>query len=158
MRKKEKARTTLEKYGADFKKAVKFVLQKEGGYVNHPADPGGETKYGISKRAYPDLNIKDLTVEQAKEIYYRDYWLKAGCDEMDWPMSLVVFDTAVNMGVSRAKVFYRESRNWVDYVRLRLGRFAALAKDRNARIFLRGWVRRIVDLMTVALEDKDGLS
>jgi hypothetical protein len=61
-----------------FERAVAFVLRHEGGYVNDPRDPGGETKYGISKRAYPRLDIKGLTEADAKEIYRRDYWEKAG--------------------------------------------------------------------------------
>ena len=46
----------------------------EGGYVNDPNDPGGETKYGISKRSYPSVDIRNLTKEQAKSIYFRDFW------------------------------------------------------------------------------------
>ncbi len=57
-----------------FNKAVRIILAHEGGYVNHPADPGGETNMGISKRSYPDLDIKNLTVAMAKEIYFRDFW------------------------------------------------------------------------------------
>lgn len=85
-----------------FKTALDLVLKHEGGYVNHPEDPGGETKYGISKRAYPDVNIKELTKEDAGEIYYKDYWCKMGCDYLPKPVALMVFDAAVNMGVRRA--------------------------------------------------------
>lgn len=85
-----------------FKTALELILKHEGGYVNHPDDPGGETKYGISKRAYPDVDIKGLTVEEAGEIYYKDYWCKVGCDELPEPVALMVFDAAVNMGVLRA--------------------------------------------------------
>ena len=60
---------------------VKKVLKHEGGYVNDPSDPGGETKYGISKRAFPDLDIKNLTEEQAILIYYDEYWLDAKVDK-----------------------------------------------------------------------------
>ncbi|KWT77357.1 glycosyl hydrolase 108 family protein [Candidatus Magnetominusculus xianensis] len=62
--------------------AVRFVLDAEGGYVNDPDDPGGETKYGISKRAYPSLDIKSLTIEDAKRLYRRDYWGRASCDAL----------------------------------------------------------------------------
>ena len=54
---------------AEFKLAIPRVITNEGGYVNDPDDPGGETKYGISKRSYPALDIKNLTVEQATAIY-----------------------------------------------------------------------------------------
>ena len=61
----------------EFKDAVKIILKHEGGYVNDPVDPGGETNMGISKRAYPYLNIKELTKKDAEDIYFKDYWLKA---------------------------------------------------------------------------------
>lgn len=58
-----------------FLDAVAIVLRHEGGYVCDPADPGGETKYGISKRSYPSLDIKNLSVQQARDIYLRDFWM-----------------------------------------------------------------------------------
>ena len=63
-----------------FAKSLNFVLKWEGEYSNDPSDPGGETKYGISKRAYPELDIKSLTKEDAARIYYRDYWQPLDCD------------------------------------------------------------------------------
>lgn len=85
-----------------FERAVKHVLTFEGGYVNNPKDPGGETKYGISKRAYPKIDIKNLTIQQAKDIYYKDYWLASKCDKMDYKVALLVFDMSVNMGINRS--------------------------------------------------------
>ena len=85
-----------------FDYALNFVLREEGGYTNNPADPGGETKFGISKRAYPDLDIASLTREQAAEIYRRDYWDRIKGDELSYPVALITFDSAVNCGVSRA--------------------------------------------------------
>lgn len=84
-----------------FDKAIGPVLQHEGGYVNHPADPGGETNYGITKRNYPALDIRNLTREQAIAIYRNDYWR----DYMDQLPELVAvkhFDQAVNMGHHQA--------------------------------------------------------
>lgn len=86
----------------NFDAAVEITLGSEGGYVNDPNDPGGETNFGISKRAYPDIDIKALTLEDAKAIYRRDYWLKANCHFMPWPINALVFDTAVNHGISVA--------------------------------------------------------
>ena len=82
-------------------KAFKFVLRWEGGdrYTNDPKDPGGETKYGISKRAHPTLDIKHLTPEKALEIYLEKYWFPSGADDLDFPMCLLVFDTAFLCGV-----------------------------------------------------------
>lgn len=85
----------------NFKKAIEHILKYEGGYVNHPSDPGGETNFGISKRAYPNVDIKNLTVQKAKEIYFNDYWLANKCDKMPLSTGLVVFDMSVNMGLRR---------------------------------------------------------
>lgn len=84
--------------------ALAIVLVHEGGakVTNDPADPGGLTKYGISKRANPDLDIANLTEAQAGAIYRERYWTPCRCGEMPWPVALVVFDCAVNMGVGRA--------------------------------------------------------
>ncbi len=82
--------------------AIEFVLSQEGGYTNDPNDSGGETNFGISRKSYPDLELKNLTVDQAKEIYRRDYWSPCRCDNLPWPYSLAVFDMAVNQGVGTA--------------------------------------------------------
>lgn len=85
-----------------FDQAFEAVIGHEGGYVNNPKDPGGETKYGISKRAYPTVNIAALTLDDARAIYRRDYWAKAGCDQLPEAVRFDVFDAAVNSGVSQA--------------------------------------------------------
>ncbi|WP_457745851.1 glycoside hydrolase family 108 protein [Sulfurimonas sp.] len=88
---------------ADFNKAIEKTLVNEGGYVNDPNDAGGETKYGISKRAYPSVDIKNLTQDGAKEIYKRDYWDRLRADEIkSQKVAFELFDTAVNMGVRTA--------------------------------------------------------
>lgn len=84
---------------SDFQKHLKRVAISEGGYVNNPKDPGGETKFGISKRAYPHLDIRNLTKEQADQIYYEDYWIKMACDAMKPCMAGFVLDFAINSGV-----------------------------------------------------------
>lgn len=61
-----------------FDTAIEYVLQNEGGYVNDPADPGGETNFGISKRSYPNVDIRNLTRDGAKAIYLRDFWKFGG--------------------------------------------------------------------------------
>lgn len=85
-----------------FDHAVAFVLKWEGGLVDDPNDPGGLTKYGISKRAHPGEDIANLTVARATEIYRFEYWLRARCEQMPWPVALGVFDMAVNAGVRAA--------------------------------------------------------
>lgn len=98
----------------DFAKALAFALKWEvgtspnGGYLSPEAaaklgDPGCETKYGISKRSYPHLNIGNLTLADARAIYYNDYWTAEGeqishCSELPWPLNAVHFDCVVNVG------------------------------------------------------------
>ena len=91
-----------------FDEIIEHVLEKEGGYVNDPTDLGGETKYGITKRFYPDIDIKNLTKEQAKEIYKRDYWDKNRVDEIPVQLRHIFFDMCVNQGRGTAvKVLQR---------------------------------------------------
>ena len=85
-----------------FSSVIEMVLHHEGGYVNHPNDPGGETKYGISKRAYPEIDIASLTEEDAGEIYFKDYWSKIKGDDLPRGVTCVVMDYGVNSGISRA--------------------------------------------------------
>lgn len=92
-----------------FDDAFAKLIGHEGGYVNDKRDPGGETKFGISKRAYPDVNIASLTIEQAKVIYKRDYWDRARCDELPPVVSFQVFDTAVNSGIGQSIRFLQRA-------------------------------------------------
>ena len=86
-----------------FNKMLKVILQNEGGYVNDPSDSGGETKYGISKRAFPYLDIKNLTIEQAGEIYYKNCYLTCRADTIvNDELAMQVFDHSVNAGASKA--------------------------------------------------------
>jgi lysozyme family protein len=78
------------------------LLGNEGGYVNSALDPGGETNWGISKRQYPNLNIKTLTRDAAKVIYLTDFWQAANMDAFDAAISWQVFDAAVNHGIANA--------------------------------------------------------
>jgi lysozyme family protein len=83
----------------DFNTAFERVVGTEGGYVNDPRDPGGETKFGISKRSYPDEDIAGMTLNRAKDIYRRDFWEVARLDVMPEDVRFAVFDLAVNSGV-----------------------------------------------------------
>lgn len=91
-----------------FDTALAFTLQWEGGLVDHPNDPGGLTNFGISQRAYPALDIRNLTREQAADIYLRDYWQKGHCDRLSALIAIAHFDAAVNCGhVQAAKLLQR---------------------------------------------------
>ena len=83
-----------------FDTAFDRLLGNEGGYVNNPNDPGGETNWGIAKRSYPSVDIENLTRDGAKEIYRRDFWTPLG-DTSD-AIKFQVFDFAVNSGIQTA--------------------------------------------------------
>jgi len=142
---------------SNFEKSVSFTLKHEGGYVNNSKDPGGETKYGISKKTYPSVDIKGLTVDKAKDIYRADYWDVMDCDDYEWPLCLVVFDTAVNLGMSRTSKMIDElsgvnpKQDALDLIKLRKQYYTNLATKRpSLSKFLKGWMNRIYDLEKVA--------
>ena len=85
-----------------FDRCVRAVLLEEGGLSDHQQDPGGLTKYGISRRAYPDLDIRRLTMDDVIEIYRRDYWNPVRCTDLPASLALLVFDSAVNQGAGTA--------------------------------------------------------
>ena len=87
-----------------FETALEFVLEKEGGgaLTDDPRDPGGLTRWGISARAYPGLDIRNLTREGAAALYFRDYWQAGRCPELPPGVALLHFDTCVNQGVGAA--------------------------------------------------------
>lgn len=159
-------------YSAAFTHAVDFVLSAEGGYVNDAHDPGGETKYGISQRAYPATSIATLTEDDARFIYHRDYWMKMRCEEMPPKAAICAFDAAVNQGRRHStKLLQRAVRVKTDG---RLGpitiaaigranpeqlvldllshRLRSYAFTRNARRYMRGWSRRVLDLHAHTLQ------
>jgi len=92
-------------YNRKFEKAFEYIIQNEGGYVFDKNDSGGETKFGITKKSYPALNIKDLTLEDAKKIYYRDFWQKGRFEEiLDDLIATQLFDLSVNLGIRAAVI------------------------------------------------------
>ena len=140
------------KYGEKFTMCVEFVLDREGRtYENNPADPGGETAFGISKRAYPNLDIKSLTEDKAKDIYFNDYWLKMHCDSFETKKALCIFDCAVNQGIGVANIIINElvAVNWTVELFLirRLRHYVNLCeKNSHLNVFLIDWSLRIVKL------------
>lgn len=97
-----------------FERAHAFVMGHEGGLSLTPADPGNwtsgkcgvgvlrGTKYGISAASYPDIDIRSLTLEQARALYYKDYWRPIRGDDLPPPLALLSYDFAINAGVNRA--------------------------------------------------------
>ena len=95
-----------------FDEIIEVVLEHEGGYVNDPDDPGGETNFGIAKRSHPDVDIKNLTKEGAKEIYKEVYWDKNKVEKVPEQLRHIYFDMCVNMGRKRAgRIVQRAANN-----------------------------------------------
>ena len=90
----------------NFDECLKMLLHHEGGYVNHPSDPGGETNLGVTKKVYQEWggtkDMKDLTVEDVARIYKKNYWNRCKCDDLESGVDWVVFDWAVNSGTGRS--------------------------------------------------------
>ncbi len=96
----------------------RIVMEYEGGYVNHPNDPGGETYKGISRRAHPNwkgwqlIDQKKPVPEQlVQEFYYDNYWVRLKCDEMPYPVGEYLFDFGVNAGITRAVITVQKILN-----------------------------------------------
>ena len=94
-----------------FSEAIAIVLKHEGGYVNDPDDPGGETNYGISNRSYPKYDIKNLTEEDAKDIYKQHYWDVSKVEKLKDELRLDYFDMCVNMGQRTAVKCLQKATN-----------------------------------------------
>lgn len=88
----------IVEYTPVFLTAVDILLNNEGGYANNPNDRGGETNFGISKRSYPDLNIKTLTRDKAIAIYFRDFWIPAHCEDVPRKAAIAHLDCAAICG------------------------------------------------------------
>lgn len=99
---------------AAFDSAFTRVLGNEGGYVFNPADPGGETNWGISTRSYPNTDIKNLTRDQARDIYFQDFWLPLNGDSIAAGVGFQLFDFAVNSGIQTAVRAYQRALNVAD--------------------------------------------
>jgi len=99
-----------------FETAYNILIALEGGFVNHKYDRGGKTKYGISQRQYPDIDIENLTKEKAMKITKRDYWNKLSCDEFDnEELKLEMLDFGFVAGTSRCARYLQQALNLMGY-------------------------------------------
>lgn len=154
-------------YPTIFKKCMPIILKNEGGYVNHPNDPGGETNMGIAKKYYPDEDIKNMTVERATYLYYRDYWKPMNLKGLkNEDLVLQVFDFGINSGIRwsirllqrtigvpddgyvgpiTTKVANDFGPEIVDIFKKRRRMFYInlATKKPGMSVFLRGWLRRV---------------
>lgn len=157
---------------ADFKKTIGRVLKHEGGYVWDPKDPGGETNFGISKRAFPSIDIKGLTKETASELYRKNYWIPLNLEFVASQVTAdQIMDIGVNMGVKTAATILQNALNHLgqnvgvdgavgggtlaaiaavdalalnnQMVGIRIAKYRNIVKARPDSLkFLRGWVAR----------------
>lgn len=99
----------------DFPRALEIVLKLEGGYSDDPRDSGGKTQYGITEKVARAFgysgDMRELTKQTAAEIYKQGYWLNCKCDQLPYPLSLYVFDCAVNQGSDAAKKLLQAALN-----------------------------------------------
>lgn len=161
----------------NFKDAVKIVIRHEGGYVKHPKDPGGETKYGISKRSYPNEKIAELTVERAEALYLADFWNRVRCDEFPAEIRLMLFDAAVNHGQSRSVSMLQNCLGFIPTGRVdgaliskansvpgyELVRAFAFQRHTHYtalstwKVFGAGWSKRLLDISLLSLMNRPGV-
>lgn len=152
---------------------IERLLSHEGGYVNDPKDPGGETQWGISKRSYPTLNIRKLTRAQAIEIYRRDFWERSRADDLPPAVGFQLLDAAVNSGIGQATRWLQQAVGVADdgvigpvtLGALRIAdpsdlvmRFNAARLDFMTRLggwdrFGKGWARRIAQNLRYGAQD-----
>lgn len=142
----------------NFQKALKFVQPAEGGYVNNPDDKGGATNKGVTQKVYDTYrrskklksqSVLYITEEEATDIFYKNYWLKTGCDKMSYIFAVLCFDTAINNGVGIVADFLKkaEYKNPYKYLLIRIFYYLHIANNHpNQRQFLRGWLNRMESL------------
>ena len=145
-----------------FEKTLQFILEREGGYVNDPHDLGGETNKGITHNTYnayrkskglPLQSVKYITDDEVREIYYNNYYKASGADKLYSPkLAAYVFDTAVNMGVSRAITFLKQSNGDAEqFEKLRRSKYDEFVKfNPDQKRYLQGWNNRVSAVKTFA--------
>ena len=164
----------------NFDKALQLVLKHEGGFVNHPRDPGGATNKGVTLQTFrrffgPSKTVDDLraiTTEQLAHVYRSGYWDKCRCDQLPGGVDYAVFDVAVNSGPGRAGKFVQAAVGATqdgaigpNTLELVAGedasvlinticdrRLAFLQGLSTFDAFGKGWTRRVVEVRSKALE------
>jgi lysozyme family protein len=157
----------------DFAVAFDRLIGHEGGYTPGVGDPGGETNWGISKRSYPHVDIKNLTRYGASVIYRSDFWNRIHADELHDGVAFQAFDMAVNSGIETTVRYLQKAAgvaddgHWGPVTRAAVAamsetdlimRFNALRLDFMTRLsvwpqFGRGWARRIAANLMYGAED-----
>lgn len=136
----------------NYDKGFDFVIKWERYISNIPGDRGGLTIWGVASAFWPNevSAMQKMSKEESlayvkRDFYIKNFWLPCGCDELHYPLDIVVFDTAVNCGVSRALKFLadtRARRNWINYLMLRTKFYI----DSPQEAMDDGWINRVLDL------------
>lgn len=153
--------------------------RRKVGYVNIPADRGGETKYGIAQKPNPDVDVRHLDLAGAMDVYFDEYWLQGKCDQILYPVSLIHFDGCVNHGIGRANKFLQRAvgasadgiigritlqkvadadpRQLIESISDQRITFynEIVRRDSSQSIFLKGWMRRINEVTKACLDALD---
>jgi lysozyme family protein len=163
----------------NFDRALKVVLKYEGGFVNHPSDPGGMTNLGITHKTYSNWIGRDATEDEMRNLkladvkpIYSKFWNKLNCDQLPSGLDLVVFDFAVNAGIKRSarllqNLIGADEDGEIGEKTIRLAAHYALNKPAisdfsNKRrayyatlshfsTFGKGWIRRTNEVSAIAL-------
>lgn len=147
-----------------FEKGMDFLLRWEGGFVNDPVDPGGATNYGVTLNTLKgegmdidgdgDVDVDDvrkLSPEATIPLYKGKYWDAIDGDNLDWPLALAAFDTAVNCGVGRTKRWLQSTldkgEGHMYLLNLRTIHYLTIIqKNPPLAKFKKGWLNRVNDL------------
>ena len=137
----------------NFEKCLAITLRWEGGYSNHPDDPGGPTMKGVTQREYDAWRrsqhlatqpVRNISGPEIQAIYRTQYWDVMGCDGLPAGYDLCVFDAAVNSGPGRAKAWAQGYKTIDTFQAARLSFLQHLG--RLWRIFGRGWGSRVAGI------------
>lgn len=157
----------------NFDIAFDRLMGHEGGYVNNPADPGGETNWGISKRSYPNVDIRNLTRDQAKEIYRADFWNRIKGDKLFDGVAFQLLDFAIHSGIGTTIRYFQRALGVADdgwwgkisqaaadaatetdtIMLLNAERLDFMTRLSNWPNASRGWARRIAGNLRYGAED-----
>ena len=142
----------------NFEKALEFLFPSEGGYGNDKDDKGGPTNMGVTQYTYnyyrrkhnlQPKDVKNITRDEAKKLYYEEYWMTSGADKVTDPrMGILLFDTAVLHGPQKAKEFYNSSGGDINkFLEIRRKSYDSIvAKDSTQKKFYQGWQNRVTNL------------
>jgi lysozyme family protein len=136
----------------NFEKALAFTLPHEGVYSNDPADPGGQTKYGISRRYHPEISAEawaSFSLDDAKAVYRHGYWDVLHCDDLPFPLDCICFDSAVNPGTGAAERFLAVTADPQHYIITRMQHYLKHAEPQ----YKAGLIQRCIDLISKFIEE-----